>query len=467
MTSSAPRPPVTVTPDQLTALRERALALMEEHHVPGVALGLLTPGGQHEVCLGVTSVETGLPVTPDTLGQIGSITKTFVAVALARLAGRGDLDLDGRVRTYLPDFRLVDGDVAARVTVRQLLNHTAGWAGDHFENTGDGDDALARIVESVSRLPQVTPLGEVWSYNNAAFHVAGRVLEVVTGRRFEDALRDLVLTPLGLTNSFFFPDEVMTRRFNVGHVVRNGRPVVARPWALGRSANAAGGLACSLRDLLTYARFQLGDGTAESGERVLSTEGLRALHEPAVDADSGRRMGVSWFVSDEGGVRTISHGGATNGQMATLRVIPELGFAFAALTNCDRGEAVYAALGKWVREEVLGLRVPAPTYLDVDRATLDELAGWWVMAGAGDRIEVSVDGSDLLLRFVEGDYSAIADVVGDPLPPQRARFEAPDRLVLTEGPLAGTRADVLRFPDGRVRFLRTSRVYTPVSGETR
>src|SRR5215218_11215946 len=105
---------------------------MEEHGVPGVALGVLFDGEEETAGLGVTSIENPLEVTPDTLFQIGSIAKTYLAVAAMRLVERGELDLDAPVRRYIPDFRLSDEHVAARVTTRHLLTHTGGWVGDVF-----------------------------------------------------------------------------------------------------------------------------------------------------------------------------------------------------------------------------------------------------------------------------------------------------------------------------------------------
>jgi CubicO group peptidase (beta-lactamase class C family) len=76
---------------------------------------------------------------------------------------------------------LADAEAAERVTLRHLLSHTAGWVGDYFEDTGWGDDAVARYVAEMRTLPQLTPVGELWSYNNAGFALVGRVVEVVTG----------------------------------------------------------------------------------------------------------------------------------------------------------------------------------------------------------------------------------------------------------------------------------------------
>ena len=148
---------------------------MEAHSVPGVAIAVVSGGEEETAGLGVTSIENPLEVTPDTLFQIGSIGKTFTATAIMRLVEQGKVDLDVPVRTYLPDFRLADDNVAARVTIRHLLTHTGGWEGDYFDDFGLGDDALARMVGRLEELPQLTPLGEVWAYNNAGFYVAGRV----------------------------------------------------------------------------------------------------------------------------------------------------------------------------------------------------------------------------------------------------------------------------------------------------
>src|SRR5512134_244980 len=160
-------------------------AKVEETETPGVAVGLLHDGVEQHAGFGVTSVESPVDVTPDTLFQIGSITKTFTGTVAMILVERGELDLDAPVRSYLPKLALADRDVAERVTTRHLLMHTAGWVGDYFADHGGGDDALARMVADLEQLPQLTPLGQVWSYNNAGFYLAGRVIEVIAGEPYE------------------------------------------------------------------------------------------------------------------------------------------------------------------------------------------------------------------------------------------------------------------------------------------
>ena len=264
---------------------------MERHAVPGVALGIYDGGEELTEGFGVTSAENPLPVDSGTLFQIGSITKTVTATAIVVLAERGMLDLDEPVSTYLLDLRLADEEVARKVTTAHLLTHVGGWVGDVFEDTGYGDDALEKIVRRLADAPQLTPLGELWSYNNSGFYIAGRVVEVVSGKAFEAAVRELVLGPLGMDRSFFFPGEVMTRRFVVGHLVRDGEPSVSRPWALPRNFAAAGGLASTAKDQVRYARFHLGGGVP-GGTEILGEGPLREMRRARVSGEG--TMGKAW-----------------------------------------------------------------------------------------------------------------------------------------------------------------------------
>src|SRR3954467_1099247 len=123
-------------------LKDGVAAVAEGLEVPGVSVGVFHAGEEHYAFHGVTSIENPLPVDDVTLFQFGSTGKTFTATAVMRLVEQGKVDLDAPVRTYIPELKLKDDDVAQRVTVLQLLNHTAGWAGDLMEDVGDGDDAL-------------------------------------------------------------------------------------------------------------------------------------------------------------------------------------------------------------------------------------------------------------------------------------------------------------------------------------
>src|SRR5829696_1836624 len=155
-------------------------AAMAQLQIPGVAVGVYYQGQEYVRGYGVTNVDYPRPVDEDTLFRIGSTTKTFTGTAIMRLVEEGRMALDAPVRTYLPRLRLADESVAARVTVRQLLNHSAGWLGEYYRDFGRGADALERYVAGMAELPQLTPVGQVFAYNNAAIALAGHVVEAVT-----------------------------------------------------------------------------------------------------------------------------------------------------------------------------------------------------------------------------------------------------------------------------------------------
>jgi CubicO group peptidase (beta-lactamase class C family) len=191
---------------------------------------------------GVTNVDYPTAVDGDTVFRVGSTAKTFTGTTVMRLVEQGKLELDARVRRYLPGFRTSEPGVAAAVTLRQLLNHSPGWLGDYFQDFGPGEDALARYVEGMAKLPQLTPLRSVFFYNNAAVAAAGRVIEVVTGTSYEAAVRSLLLDPLQLAHSRFFSDEIIGFNVAASHNVVDGKAVVDPSfWKVPRSLNPTGG----------------------------------------------------------------------------------------------------------------------------------------------------------------------------------------------------------------------------------
>jgi CubicO group peptidase (beta-lactamase class C family) len=185
--------------------------------IPGVAVGVWVDGKEIYACHGVTSVDNPLPVDQDTLFLVASITKTFTATTLMRLVAEGKVELNAPVRRYVPELQLKDKQTADRITVLTLLNHTAGLDWRVNADTGEGDDALERYVAKMAEIEQIAPLGTRVSYSQAGYNLAGRIIEKVTGQTFDQAVASLVFEPLGLSHSFFARDDIMTRRFAVGH----------------------------------------------------------------------------------------------------------------------------------------------------------------------------------------------------------------------------------------------------------
>src|SRR5262245_14555722 len=194
--------------EQLAALVTRK---MTEYGVPGVAFGVLRDGRMTMRGFGITNADDPQPLTPETMFPIASISKTVTATAIMRLVEQGKFELTAPVRQYLPDFAVADPAAARDVAIWHLLTHTPGWEGQL--TPGDyGTESLARFATSLKELPQLAPPGEIWSYNNAGFTIAGRVIEVATGQSIHDALRDLVIKPIGLTRTFTRTEEAVTFR---------------------------------------------------------------------------------------------------------------------------------------------------------------------------------------------------------------------------------------------------------------
>lgn len=437
--------------------------VMGEQHIPGVAAGVWQAGETRVVASGVTNVDCPLPVTEETLFQVGSITKTFTALLMMQLVEEGRLDLGATVQSYLPDFRVADETVSRQATIRHLLTHTAGWVGDLFEDTGEGDDASARYVALMADLPQLAPLGMTYSYNNASFYLAGAILEAVTGRFYADLLQERALDPLGMTHSYLKPTDVMTYCYAVGHDVQGEGEVAAlRPWALPRAVYPVGGLITTVPDLLRYGRFQMGDGVTESGERLLTADSMQQMHTPqAAIWGETEAVGLSWFIKDVAGTRILAHGGGTKGQVSYLFVVPERDFAAAIVTNSERGGQLTQAVYRWLLHEYLDIDDPEPQPVEAEEAVLAEFVGRYERPFSD--IELVLEDGRLLAQLtIKQGFPDKNDPPPPSPPPMPLALCGPDRLVVTDDPMKNALADVIRGEDGRIGWLRVGRLHRKV-----
>ncbi|MFF3090213.1 serine hydrolase domain-containing protein [Streptomyces nojiriensis] len=439
--------------DELAAFVEAAA---EEFGVPGAAVGVLREGREASASYGVTNLENPQPVDDNTLFHLASVTKTFTATALMRLVAEGRVELDAPVRRYVPELRLADEAAAERITVLNLLNHTAGldW---NLVLGGDGADTLAGFVVHLPGLPLIAPPCSRASYSQAGYNLAGRVIETVTGLPFEKAMDRLLLEPAGLTNTFFDLDEVMVRRFAVGHTPdgRGGELRPAQPWASWRAGargnNPGGGIASSVSDLLRWARFQLGPG-----DRVLPAGALRRMTERTVELRAstlGDGLGIGWFLREVDGLRTIGHGGSGNGQSAELLIVPKRDFAVVSLANAGpHGHLFDQAVVRWVLEHYLGAveRDPEPVAYDAARAR--EVAGRYAIDAMN--LDVADDGARLTLAAeIKPEIRAAADTdMPADHPPAAIGFLSGtgDEYVVTDGGLKGQRGTFHRDAQGAV-----------------
>lgn len=360
----------------MTDLQARLDAVLAEHKIPGATLGVLHGDEVSVYASGLANRNTGVEVDADTLFQIGSISKVWTATLVMMLVDEGVLDLDTPVVTYLPEFKVADATVTKSVTLRHLLSHSSGIGGDHILETGRGDDVLERYIETCADIGQDHDLGATMSYCNTGYSVAGRVIEKVTGKSWDEVLRERIIQPLGLTHTNTLPEEAIVFRVAAGHVKVPGQDEeqVSPRWVLPRSAGPAGLINCRAADVLAFAKLHLDEGRAPDGTQLLSVASVKQMQEAQIEVPDrytlGDRWGIGWILFDWDGHPGYGHDGSTIGQRAYLRVIPEARLAITLLTNGgDSGTAFKTLAGK-IAKEVAGVTLPtlpeAPPTSDLD-----------------------------------------------------------------------------------------------------
>ncbi len=337
----------------------------KRHGVPGLSAAFVHDGALRTASTGVLNVETQVPVTDDSVFQIGSITKVFTGTLVMQLVDEGRVALDAPVRRYLPNLEIAREPVSDEVTVRRLLAHNSGIVGDLFTDTGRNDDATERYVEKCRDLPYLTPPGTLFSYCNSGFNILGRLIEVLTGKTWAAHLREALIAPLDIP-ALIDAEDALRYRAAVGHVLDDDGAIQLTPTCfLPRSAEAAGArLTMSPTSLLAFATLHLRDGVTRSGRRLLSAESAQAMRRMEVrlpvDIAAADGYGLSWQVYDSWRPPGVGHDGGTIGQSAFLRLIPELDVAVAALTNVSSGGPA-KAFDEILRAVVRGVGAQLPS----------------------------------------------------------------------------------------------------------
>ncbi|MGO1053183.1 serine hydrolase domain-containing protein [Crossiella sp. CA198] len=425
-----------------TTFAEAVAATATEFGIPGLAAGVLTGDIETFACHGVTSLDNPLPITPDTLYPVASVSKTHTATAILRLAEQGRLDLADPVRRHLPELRLADERAAATMTVRNLLNHTSGLDTHLLLDTGEGADALREYVARLPEIELIAPVGARASYSQAGYNLLGRIIERVTDQTFEQAMAELVLEPAELTTTCYSLNDVLTRRFAVGHNRGpDGTLSIARNWKGYRADNPGGGLVSSASDLLRWARYHLGDAS------------LGRLRERTVDlrgSSLGDGLGLGWFLRGIDGVRAVGHGGSGDGQFAELLLVPERDFAVVSLSNAGPdGIPANQAILRWALEHHLGLHDRDPEPLPYEQTRAGEITGRYDSGAM--TLTISATGPRLRLEvLLKPDLRARLGVTIPDHEPFDLGLLPADEYILTSGAFTGQRGCFSRDAAGRV-----------------
>lgn len=379
----------------------RLAELITRYDVPGASLAFAHEGEVHTFAAGVLNKDTGTPVSTDSLFQIGSVSKVWTATQLMLLVEQGRLTLDTPVVDLLPEFKVADAQVTKTVTVRHLLTHTSGIDGDLFQDSGRGDDCLEKYVAACAELTQNHPIGESFSYCNSGFVIAGRIIERLTGKTWDAALREQICEPLGLTHTWTLPEDVLRFGAATGHV-EDGKPTSV--WGLTRAMGPAGLICARASDVVAF-------GLAHLGTELLAAPG--AMTEPQVRLPNpytiAPEWGIGWILDEWSGHRVIMHAGNTIGQSAMLWVLPDTGTVVCLLANGGEtsalqrtlGAELFAVLADVEMPELLG---PPDTPVDVDVA---RYAGTYERVGCLATVSVGDDAKLHLNIRVTG---ALADI---------------------------------------------------------
>jgi len=377
-----------MTTEILNDLQSFVEDLVKKHRIPAVSLAIWHNNQLHQAAAGILNIETGTAAMPESIFQIGSITKVFTASLVMQLVDEGRVELDRPVKHYLQDFQIADPNATKTITVRQLLNHTNGMMGDFFPDDAHAEgNLIARYVDRCNLLPQIHPPGAHYSYSNAAFAIAGRLIEVVSGVSWFTAVEDRIFKPLAMQTAVARPTEVLRYSTAMGHVLNSE---ASEKWRLADEcyltlgqAPAGSTLMMSASDLITFARAHLDQGQTESGGSWLSSNAVGQMQEsyfhlPPLSGVFDQFVGIGWgkSVFKQSGTTMISHNGATLGFESILRIIPEQNLAFTVLVNGVE-PGVMANIGGELMATLTGidLKEPEPVERTAQGTTLDQFVG--------------------------------------------------------------------------------------------
>ena len=328
----------------LEALPEYIEQLRAEFQVPALSIAVLNDGQIHSVASGIANLTTGVSANTETLFHIGSVTKVFTACLIMKLVERGRVELDLPVKYYLRDFCVADSAATETITVRQLLCHSNGLCGDFFpDDLKQSGNPIARYLDRCNFLPQVHAPGAGFSYSNAAYAIAGRLVEVLSGISWFEAVEEWIYKPLGMQRAVANPLDMLKFRGAMGHVPGTDN---TDQWQLSPQAyfsmglSPGGRLSMTATELLRFAVAHLNNGQAESGEPWLGASTIAAMQSPQVIVPSPNdahitHWGLGWQLLQNRETPILRHNGLTAGQSCDLWLLPEKNSAFAVQTNCN------------------------------------------------------------------------------------------------------------------------------------
>ncbi|MDD8020547.1 MAG: serine hydrolase [Acidobacteriota bacterium] len=354
--------PVAKAKNILAGLDQTITKAMTDLKVPGLALAVVK--NKEAIFLqgyGLRDVENKLPMTPDTLLAIGSATKAFTTFALARLEDEGKMNWDEPVRSYIPWFKLSDPVITERITPRDLVTHRSGLPRHDLLWYNNARASREELVRRLAYLQFTADLREKFQYNNLMFLTAGYLLEVLSGKAWEEAVRELVLEPLGMSRTNFSVSISQQDKDYAQPYLYREKKIEKIPFRQLTNMGPAGSINSTVREMSNWVIVHLNSG--KFGEKqLLATASLDDLHLPYMPIGqtppttyvSPTSYALGWFVDYYRGHQRVYHGGNIDGFSALVSFLPQDGYGFVVLTNRN-GSALPDLLVETITDKLLGL----------------------------------------------------------------------------------------------------------------
>lgn len=347
--AGAAAPPAATDPD-FAAIDAFVEAERQAQAIPGVAVGIVHDGEIVHLQGFGTADAGGRPVTPTSIFQVASATKSFTATAVMQLVEAGAVELDAPVQRYLPSFRVADATASAQITVRHLLTHTSGISGssrlegDVTFSTDVSDEALENVVSSLRSEELISAPGEAYSYSNFGYATLGLIVQTVSGQPFDDYMREHVFGPLGMTQTRMFargdsaPADAVS-----GHRFWFGMPAAADvPYP--RGLRPAGGMLSSAADMSRFLAAYLASGEYADG-RILSAASIKQIETPfAPEGVRGASTGLGWDIGPANGMQIVQKNGDAPNFHSNILLVPDASWGVVLLENAE--PFVTKALGR-------------------------------------------------------------------------------------------------------------------------
>jgi CubicO group peptidase (beta-lactamase class C family) len=352
--------------NSMKRFEEAALGLVEKHKIPGTAVGIARNGQLvYEKGFGYRNIDKQLPVTPDTVFGIGSITKSMTCVAILQLQEAGKLNVHDPVKKYLPEFSTKDVDKTNRMTIHHFMTHSAGlpplsslvyamkrsmeidpsvkdYSGLQVEGVEQGPiDTYEQLMEFIDK-QEFELLGEPgtrFSYSNDSYALLGAIITRVSGQSYESYMKEFMFEPIGMTQTAFLVEElneeaIITMSYAADKEENGQKKVYEAPiWWDATSMRAAGFVKSTVRDMLRFAEVFRNGGLVED-KQILTEESVKAIITPYIETQPGRYYGYGLMITpDYNGATLIEHGGNLKAIAAQMSIIPEKGITGVVLTN--------------------------------------------------------------------------------------------------------------------------------------